>query len=84
MSNYTNDYDKTNEDTYDNYFIYFILALVIIMYLIPHILKKSKEICPQPQSDNEYISDEEIQMEENERTLKPDYDSDDEEENKYI
>ena len=31
-----------------------------------------------------YITDEEIQMEENERTLKPDYDSDDEEENKYI
>ena len=47
--------------------------------------KKNEDEESEDEDENNYVPDEEIQMDLTDRELKPDYDSDDEnEENKYI
>ena len=97
MSNNTNNnqYDNTYYDDSDDssiYFLYFLFFLGAILYGIPHIHKAYKAMCKknedeesEDEDENNYVPDEEIQMDLTDRELKPDYDSDDEnEENKYI
>jgi len=96
MSNNTNNNNNEYTNTYYNddgdnsiYFLYFIFFLGTVLYCMPYVNKGIKALCDKNEdseyeSENDCLPDEAIQMETTNRELKPDYDSNDDEENKYI